>query len=195
MPTKRQKLAVNVGAHHGLWVGKFANLFDQVIAIEANPSAAERIRGLKLPNVETIEAAGWIEAGQTMDFNVRNDLPMQCALAIRDVMGDQAVTETIRVPTISIDTLPLTACDMILVDVEGAELQVMQGATRIVEAFRPQLIIECHEYEHADWLQTWLTRVGYNIAIVHNPAHDFGDRRWGQHVHLIAQHWRYRGTW
>lgn len=195
LPTKRQRVAINVGAHHGLWIGKFAPLFDQVFAVEANPSAAEILRNLKLQNVEVIEAAGWIEAGQTMDFNVRNDLPMQCALSIRDVLGNNNVSEAIRVPTISIDEIPKTACDLILVDVEGAELQVLQGATKTIEAWRPQLIIECHEIEHRDWLQTWLTRTGYNVAIVHNPAHEFSDWRWNQHTHLIAQYWRYRGTW
>lgn len=199
LPKNRQGMAINVGAHDGLWVEKFRDLFGQVVAIEASPIFADRLRK-KFPeppvgNVQTIEAAGWICSGQTMDFHIRESIPMQSALVCRDLLREDAVSMTIQVPTIAIDDIPKTACDLIWVDVEGAEVQVMMGATRTIEAFHPQLVIECHEVEHRAWLETWLRRAGYNLAVVHNPTINQDNSLWDRNTHLIGSHWRYRGTW
>lgn len=195
LPKNRQRLAINVGAHDGLWASKFSALFDNVIAIEAHPEYASKLRKLGLDNVEVMEAAGWICSGQRMEFNIRDGRPMESALKVRDLLRNDQISRTIEAPTISIDDIPKQACDLIWVDVEGAEVQVMMGATLTVEAFHPQLVIECHEIEHRNWLETWLRRAGYNLAVVHNPNHEQNDSRWDRNTHLIAQHWRFRGTW
>lgn len=199
LPTKRQKFAINVGAHDGLWVEKFQGLFEQVVAVEASPIFAERLRK-RFPeppvgNVQVIEAAAWIQSGQTMDFHVRESLPMSSALACRDIMREDAVSMTVASPTITIDDIPKAACDLLWVDVEGAEVQVMMGATRTIEAFHPQIVVECHEVEHRAWLEVWLRRCGYNLAVVHSPELNLDDPRWDARSHLIGTYWRYRGTW
>lgn len=195
LPRNKQSLAINVGAHAGLWVEKFSPLFSQVLAIEANPEYAQRIRGLKFPNVEVIEAAGWIVSGQMMDFNIRDSLPMQSALACRDLLREQSISRTERIATIAIDDIPKNSCDLIFVDVEGAEIQVLQGATRTIEAYHPQLIVECHEIEHREWIRVWLSRAGYNVSTIHDPKYALSDPRWEQCAHIVAQYWQYRGTW
>jgi FkbM family methyltransferase len=199
LPTKRQGTAINVGGGEGDWIARFVPLFSNVIAIEANPAAADRLRekfdGPPVGNVSILDGAGWITSAAKLAFNVRANEPRQSALACRDVRRDSGVSEVIEVATIAIDDIPKAGCDLIWVDVEGAELQVMQGATRTIEAHRPMIVVECHEVENRDWLIRWLTRAGYNLAIVHNPAHDLKDSRWDQNTHLIGYHWRYRGNW
>lgn len=194
LPRNKHATAINVGAHDGLWVEKLVDKFSKVIAIEANPVYCEKLKG-RWPNVEIYEAAGWITTGQTMDFNVRKSLPMQSALACRDLLREDGIDEVIRVPTISIDNIPKDSCDLIWVDVEGAELQVMMGATRTIEAYHPMLVIECHEVEHRDWLFRWLNRAGYNTAIVHNPTVDVSDPNWDRVTYLIGYYWKFDGIW
>lgn len=198
LPRNNQGTAINVGAHEGLWVEKLAEKFSKVIAVEANPACCETLlkRWPKAgTNVEVYEAAGWISTGQTMDFNVRNSIPMQSALACRDLLRENAVDSTISVSTLSIDMIPKTSCDLIWIDVEGAEVQVAMGATRTIEQYRPMLVIECHEIEHRDWLFRWLNRAGYNTAIVHNPAVDSNDPNWDRFTHLIAYYYKFNGVW
>lgn len=194
MPTKKQSTAINVGAHDGLWCEKFSKLFARTIAIEANPRTTERLRARRLENVEVVDGAGWICSGQQMEFHVRHNADMSSALACRDILRDDGVSETITVSTIAIDDLKLTSCDLIWVDVEGAELQVIQGATRTIEAFKPQLMVECHEAEHREWLQTWLIRAGYNLGLIHEPQREL-HQDWGRHVYLVASYYRYHGQW
>ncbi len=57
--------------------------------------------------------------------------------------------------------------DFIKIDVEGAELHVLQGGTRVIEAFRPAMLIEI-EARHSDRYQygpadvvSWLSERGY----------------------------------
>lgn len=195
LPTQRQKLAIDVGANEGIWVKQFAPLFDKVLAVEPDPKCAEIVRNLKLENVEVFEAAGWIVSGQNMDFHLRDNYPMSGALVCRDLMREDAVSALVSMPTLAIDSLPKEHCDLIWIDVEGAELQVIQGATRTIEAFKPQIVVECHEVENRYWIQAWLNRAGYNTAIIHNPTREHGHRDWDRNTHLIATHWRYRGTW
>jgi len=56
--------------------------------------------------------------------------------------GDMVAT-----PARSVDALRLERCDFIKVDVEGAELQVLAGASRTLAACRPVLSLECDRPE------------------------------------------------
>lgn len=197
LPSGRLSLAINIGAHEGEWCQRLSPHFEKVIAIEACEESANVLRQFqqqKFPNVEILDAAGWITSGDLIDFNIRGGDRMGCAIASRDIQRDHAVLERRRIPTIAIDDIPKEACDMIVCDVEGAELMVMQGATRTIENFHPELIIECHEVENRVWLEHWLLRAGYNVAIVHEPHREMHDE-WGRHVFLVAQYYRFRGSW
>lgn len=185
------RTAIVVGAHEGIWVRKMAALFEKVIAIEASPESAARLKATMPQNVETIEAAAWITGGHTLPFHVRAANQMASALACRDLLRNHEVTQTIWVPTLAIDDLNLQNVDMILVDVEGAELEAMKGATQTIERWRPDLIIECHERENRLWLSDWLERCGYNLCHLHEPNRELFDE-WGRHVYLIGHHYRPR---
>lgn len=184
--------AVNVGAHEGHWCRKLTSQFQRIIAIEASQKSAMALSAQRIPHVEIIQAAAWIVGGHKMPFNVREGVSMSSSLACRDIMRDAGVSSVTDVKTIAVDELKLERCDLLMVDVEGAEVQVLQGATRTVEQFHPDLIIECHEREHRDWLTTWLERAGYNLAHVHEPQRELHDE-WGRHVYLIGSYYRPRG--
>jgi FkbM family methyltransferase len=63
----------------------------------------------------------------------------------------------------------LTRLDFIKIDVEGAELQVLQGGQQSVDRFRPALLVEIEDrhtsrYEHpASDVATWLRRREYTM--------------------------------
>ena len=192
-PTNKQKRAVVLGPFEGKFVQRLAPLFDRIVAIEPSPDSFAKLEALKLPNVIISQSAAWIACGEQLDFHVRADNQRASALACRDTLRETGVTETIKATSISVDGLNLEACDLILCDVEGAELQAMMGATATIEEFKPDLLISCHEIEHRQWLSTWLERCGYNVAIVHDPDREVGDD-WQRNVYLIAQHYRFRGA-
>jgi len=180
--------AVNIGAHQGYWVKQLAGCYERVTAIEATPANVAVLNRLAIPNVTVVPKAAWMHVG-TVEFHVRSQALMNCAVACRDIMGDQGVSQTITVDATTVDALNLSACDLIMMDTEGAEVMVAMGAARTIERFRPNLIIECHEIEHRNWLMTWLERAGYNLAILHEPQREMHDD-WMRHVYLIGHHYR-----
>lgn len=76
--------------------------------------------------------------------------------------------------TVEVDTLDelcnkndVGRVDFIKIDVEGAELQVLQGAEGVIEAWRPAFLVEIEERhtarygQHADEVVKWLDARGY----------------------------------
>lgn len=60
---------------------------------------------------------------------------------LRSLLG-KSTTETAQVDVVTIDAMDLARCDAIKIDVEGMELDVLRGAEKIIDRFRPIMQIE-----------------------------------------------------
>jgi len=69
---------------------------------------------------------------------------------------DYSPAHLVDVPATSIDSLTVPRIDMIKIDVEGMELEVLEGATRSIERHQPVLIIEWVKSNKTK-LASWLT--------------------------------------
>jgi FkbM family methyltransferase len=75
----------------------------------------------------------------------------------------------VSVPVATLDGLGLDRLDFMKIDVEGAELRVLQGGEQVIEAFRPALLVEIEarhtaRFEYGpDDLADWLARRGYTM--------------------------------
>ena len=67
------------------------------------------------------------------------------------------------VEIITIDSLSLPRCDFIKADVEGMELEVLQGAEKTIKEFNPVLYIENDRKEKAEDLMKYISSLEYNI--------------------------------
>lgn len=186
---EKVKTAIIVGASDGRWCKVLSPIAMRVIAIEPNPESIINLTAIKQPNVEIVGKAAWITGNHNLPFHVRSEDRSASALACRDINRSNGVTSTVEVPTIAIDDLNISDADLIIVDVEGAELDVLRGATQTIERCKPDVMIECHERENRLWLADWLERCGYNLAHVHDAKRN-SDDQWGRFVHLIGQYYR-----
>lgn len=87
---------------------------------------------------------------------------------------DYAAEKMVDVPAITLDSLNLARLDFIKIDVEGMELEVLQGASASIDRHRPILVIETIKSDKAK-LDAWLTQrdyriftVGINILAIHS---------------------------
>jgi FkbM family methyltransferase len=68
-----------------------------------------------------------------------------------------------RIPISRLDDTPMPACRFIKVDVEGMELQVLRGAAKLIERFRPVLYVENDKAEKSAELIRHIDSLGYDL--------------------------------
>jgi len=92
---------------------------------------------------------------------------------------DYASQARITVRQLSIDSLKLARIDFIKIDVEGMEIEVLQGATEALAAHKPQMLIEFIKSDTTairDLLGNLgyrMLTVGINILAIHNTDPGF----------------------
>lgn len=134
---------VDVGAHEGEFLGYFLDRAPQGehVAIEALPDLAERLRR-QYPSVRVVQCAVAATDGQATFYHAV-DRPAWSGLAKQNVPGETTVVE------FATDLKPLdglvsdtSSVDFVKIDVEGAELGVLSGATEILSHRRATVLFE-----------------------------------------------------
>ena len=129
---KQFRVAVDIGAHVGLWARGLTDKFEKVICFEPCDEFAD-ILIKNAPKVHTIHrcALGWREG--------------QVAMAIEpDNTGSTHVDrgKPGLIPMRPLDDFQLTDVDFIKIDVEGYELDVIKGAINTLKNNDPIIIVE-----------------------------------------------------
>jgi len=165
---KSQHYFVDIGAHVGYYTIRMAKYVRKVVAIEPEPfNYAGLLQNISLNNIRNIRTINkaasnskgemWLSSkggGSTL-------LPTNCK-------------EKVKVETDLLDNMVGTA-DIIKIDTEGHELQVLQGATKLLKGKKPVLIIENHEEMYSSikgyfkQIETFLNK--YNYSKKHLDGH------------------------
>jgi FkbM family methyltransferase len=78
---------------------------------------------------------------------------------------DYANDKMVDVQTISLDSLNLSRIDLIKIDVEGMELDVLEGAANSIAKLHPMLFVETLKSDK-DAIRAWLQNLGYTTLDV-----------------------------
>lgn len=172
---------VDIGAHEGRLTLPLAELpRSAVVAFEPLPPAFARLQhllsaawgGAVPPHVTLRPEAVADRSGRTTLSvpRINGTLQEEWASISKDYAALQAedsrieAIETWSVPLLRLDDVGLTDVTAIKIDVEGAELEVLHGARRALDAWRPCLSIEIEErhrpYSTRD-VPEFLRRFGY----------------------------------
>lgn len=122
---KGRKVAVQAGGNCGVWPAWLAERFETVYTFEPD---AENFRCLSMNTPDNVvkfqSALGY--GRKTVDLH--RD-PVNC--------GAYYVQGEGNIPTLRIDDLELTACDLIVLDIEGMEADALEGAVLTIRSFHP----------------------------------------------------------
>lgn len=158
---KQFRVAVQAGGNMGVWPWLMAKQFHYVATFEPDPRCfemlQENLRGV--PNISAYNSALWHTPG---------------VCAIKDLhannLGAQhIVPNTGVVPMETIDSYEFGNCDLIYLDIEGAELGALMGATQTIEACKPTIVVEDKGLsdkfgsKKGD-IEKWLADFGYVVA-------------------------------
>jgi FkbM family methyltransferase len=197
---RRGDIVVDVGAHMGrytLIAAKRVGANGRVVAIEANPENFQMLNSNvqlnQLTNVTSLNFAVYSQetkiklylAGEGMGHTIYNTI-----MAERANEGKEKFVE------ISANTLDhllqlqdISEVNWIKIDVEGAELEVLRGATRIISDSKDiSLLIEIHNLSGSNTtLYEPITQFlnNYNFKLDFEKTYDGGEK------HLIARRQEY----
>lgn len=176
------ELSVDVGANIGNHTLFFAGVCgSQVVAIEPNPSNASLLtENVKANMQEGLVEVHQVAAGQeTGAGTVEVNDPTNTGKA-RVRQAADGETRVVRLD----DLLADRPVAVLKVDVEGMELEVLKGATRILSDYRPVLYVEAGTQLEFGAVQGFLADRGYAMTRRFNatatylfePAKDDADR-------------------
>jgi FkbM family methyltransferase len=164
---------IDVGAHQGRYAIQLSRHVGQtglVVAVEPDPrNLALLNRNIELngiQNVRSILAACW-SGREPLQFLRGKTLDVS-----RVCQSSSENMELIGLPLDDlVDELALRRLDQVKIDVEGAELAVLDGGAETIRKFKPFLFVEFHQ--SLPILTDWLVAHGYQIA--HHAKDSFAE--------------------
>lgn len=131
---QRFDVAIDAGAHQGIWTRHLISRFKRVIAFE--PVESNR---RKIP-----------EGAEVHPFALGKERGKVSMAAGPENTGQYHVSGDGDIIMRPLDSFGFTACDFLKLDVEGLELHALQGAATLLKTCRPLVLIEenglCQRY-------------------------------------------------
>lgn len=127
---------LDIGANIGTHTIYYANHASRVLAFEPNPVAFECLQYNMRHCLNTT-----LYPNAVSNHTAKVDIVPQ-----GDNYGAVYTLPGSQIPTITIDSLDLDACNFMKVDVEGDELAVLLGAEQTIRKYKPVMCIECNEH-------------------------------------------------
>ena len=166
-----RRLSIDVGANKGALTYILSELSDRVVAYEANPNLAARLAQACGPNVELRHKAVSNQNG-TLTFFVPTaggeEQPNIGSLKANEAYA----TREYKVEAVRLDDESLKGVGFIKVDVEGTELDVLEGARGIIQRDRPILMVEINDKNtpEATAIENLMKAHGYAIVDFSNKT-------------------------
>lgn len=198
-------IAFYVGANCGQHFMKLADAgFRRIFAFEPDRRSVEAARtmamALKL-NVDVLHMAVSDHDGQVQLANLlgtRQEATGQLVtIGTSGMEWDPGITEwdnpakveKVTVPCSTLDSLSMSLGppDFVLVDTEGHEWLILQGAGRLLNDVRPGFLIEFHTPESHDNIRRVLDGHGYWSETIRHPHYPRHTLMWYQHGWIRAK--------
>ena len=132
---KEKRVCVQAGGNVGVFPRELAKEFECVYTFEPHPENYECLeKNCPEENIIMKQAALGNNSDMIKVGSSRKDLDNNCGAY--QVLGEGDI------PTVMIDDLRLSSCDLIYLDIEGYELFALQGGYETIKEFHPVIVIE-----------------------------------------------------
>jgi FkbM family methyltransferase len=136
----------DVGAFHGILTLFFASRGARVVAYEPNEmNHARLIENIRLNNLTNVEVRKLAVGSRARSGTLLYD-PSMAGGGSLNPDAAAPVSQTVQITTLDHDiaAASLPAPDLIKIDIEGWELQALEGARATLDAYHPWLFLEMH---------------------------------------------------
>jgi FkbM family methyltransferase len=160
----KPKVFIDVGAHIGYYTMLVHKLgAEKIIAIEPDPRVFRilnrAIEANKLENIITINRASYNKSNVTVELHLSTKSGFSSIFSshLTKTRGGIASVKTITLDEV-VRTLNLDKIDLIKIYVEGAETYVLSGAQKVINQFRPLLLVEVLEANRKNVFEFLMTK-------------------------------------
>jgi FkbM family methyltransferase len=181
-------IALDVGAHVGEWAIDLAERFRSVVCFEPHPIVFKKLTQNvgRFSNVSCVRIAVLdSDCAKTFQMYVTDTHSgfYETIFTKRDKL-----IGSVTVGCVSLDTLEFDGkVDFIKIDVEGAEVDVLNGALELIRHDKPQLLIEIHGSENGKKVLWTLDNLAYDVPItIHSPRDRVGSEFWSEHFWISS---------
>lgn len=166
---KKDAVAIELGANHGMHTKRIAEKFSKVYAFEPHPDNIKILAShtAAFPNIEIVEAAITPRSGDIRLYNCPNPGGHTINTGVMEhrVWGhDPDSYHTVR--GITLDDFCRERGihpSFIKVDIEGAENTIFEGAVETLKNGKMDIIIEVHRFVELEKLYNFFKDLGYTI--------------------------------
>lgn len=179
---------IDAGANwgmHSLYLARLVGTSGRVFSFEPSPETfAELSENLRLNGLNQVTAVQKALADKLGELKFSGSGASKTRHLLSDSSEEKSKAKEsftfVQVTTIDqfVDFQNLDKLSMIKVDVEGAEHSLLVGATKTIQRFRPQLVIELHSPEQDLAVAALLSLWNYRISRVEGPEITRVDRSW-----------------
>lgn len=156
--TSKRKLMVDVGGNVGRWAWEYSSDFNNVIAFEP---ASYNIECFKKNLIHRSNVA-------LHEFGLSNsECKGELEVVVPEHLGSTRVIKNDSGPIVlkTLDSLKIPCMDVLKIDVEGNELDVMEGGKQTIDRCSPLIVVERCVFntgsEGKRATHNWLTDMGY----------------------------------
>ena len=142
---------IDVGANYGDFSNSFLGQGLRVVAVEPNPNLCKRLG--QRAGIHAIQAALFNKPGKAV-FTIPGYLEAWGSLTPGYTWTNPGDVNQFEVETITLDSLDFPDVTAIKIDVEGAELEVLQGGVKLLKTQRPFVSAELAVRLRADCIDT-----------------------------------------
>jgi FkbM family methyltransferase len=165
---------LDIGANFGVFTKLFSELVGpqgSVISFEPIPQTfrtlAAGVKRYHLDNVRVFNKALSDIVGTVQMFVPQYADAPGDNLYEASIVSNSQSQNTLTIDSVSIDSLQLPRVDFMKIDVEGHELNVLQGGRRTLEQHHPTLMVEVSSPGTADFL---CKEMGYRQPVTISPS-------------------------
>lgn len=158
---------VQAGGHQGLYPRCLSDIFQTVYTFEPHPTNFACLSAnCGKDNIHKFNAALGKQPGTIMLEEVGTSGQHRIwDESINRPIYPMHVQQRISVAVTTVDSQQLQSCSLILLDVEGHELEVLSGAANTINQFHPGIIVERSFFDSTTKeVDEWLTVRGYTLV-------------------------------
>ena len=175
---------VDVGAYigtHGLAFAQRVGPAGKVYSFEAQPASfallAHNLAAAEHGGIVTAVNAAVSHAGTGSSVLLDEiDITAPSSYGSAAIGAAHGGLHRVSVPTVTLDTLKLTTCALVKIDVEGMEDQVLQGAEQLLRSCGPVVYAECNAVDPGSRVAARLRAYGYEVWM--HVCNAFNPQNW-----------------